>query len=162
MKFPPFFSENSSVSVVMLKVLLALVPGIIACVWAFGYGVLVSLILASAVALLAEAAMLQLRDRPVKPFLLDGSALVTAWLLALALPPLAPWWLVVVVPGAGPVVSVLLQATSIVAARATKLRVRNMSSSSCPFYRAGQQATTVSRTADPALCSYVQPARTSG
>ncbi len=96
MKFSPFFSDNSSVSVVMLKVLLALVPGIFAYVWAFGPGVLVSLILASATALLAEAAMLQLRDRPVKPFLLDNSALVTAWLLALALPPLAPWWLVVV------------------------------------------------------------------
>jgi electron transport complex protein RnfD len=27
---------------------------------------------------------------------MDGSALLTAWLLALSLPPLAPWWLVVV------------------------------------------------------------------
>lgn len=96
MKFSPFFRDNTSVSIVMLKVLLALVPGIIAYVWVFGSGVLVSLLLASATALLAEAAMLQLRSRPVKPFLLDGSALVTAWLLALALPPLAPWWLVVV------------------------------------------------------------------
>lgn len=96
MKFSPFFSGNSSVNVVMFKVLLALVPGIMAYVWAFGSGVLVSLVLASATALLAEAAMLQLRGRPVKPFLTDNSALVTAWLLALALPPLAPWWLVVV------------------------------------------------------------------
>ncbi len=96
MKFSPFFTTNTSVSVVMLKVMLALVPGIIAYVWAFGYGIVVSLILASATALLAEAAVLQLRKRPVMPFLLDGSALVTAWLLALALPPLAPWWLVVV------------------------------------------------------------------
>ena len=38
---------------------------------------------------------LKLRNRPIMPFLMDGSALVTAWLLALALPPLAPWWLVV-------------------------------------------------------------------
>ena len=29
-------------------------------------------------------------------FLGDGSAIVTAWLIALAFPPLAPWWLVVV------------------------------------------------------------------
>lgn len=96
MKFSPFFTTNTSVSIVMLKVMLALVPGIIAYVWAFGSGIVVSLILASATALLAEAAVLQLRKRPVMPFLLDGSALVTAWLLALALPPLAPWWLVVV------------------------------------------------------------------
>ena len=40
--------------------------------------------------------MLKLRDRPVMPFLKDNSALLTAWLLALSIPPLAPWWLVVV------------------------------------------------------------------
>lgn len=96
MNFPPYLSGSSSVSVIMLKVLLALVPGIAAYVWAFGSGVLVSLTLASATALLSEAAMLKMRGRPVMPFLMDGSALVTAWLLALALPPLAPWWLIVV------------------------------------------------------------------
>jgi len=96
MNHPPYLSEQASVSTVMLKVLLALVPGIAAYVWMFGSGVLLSLLLASATALLAEAAMLKLRARPVLPFLLDGSALVTAWLLALALPPLAPWWLIVV------------------------------------------------------------------
>jgi electron transport complex protein RnfD len=96
MSHPPYISGSPSVSVIMLKVLLALVPGIIAYVWVFGPGVLVSLTLASATALASEALMLKLRDRPVMPFLLDGSALVTAWLLALALPPLAPWWLIVV------------------------------------------------------------------
>lgn len=96
MKYSPFFTSNTSVSIVMLKVLLALVPGIVAYVWAFGYGILVNLIVGSVVALLAEAAVLQIRGRPALPFLLDGSALVTAWLLALALPPLAPWWLIVV------------------------------------------------------------------
>ena len=92
----PYLSDTPSVSVIMLKVLLALVPGIAAYVWMFGSGVLVSLLLASATALISEAVMLRLRRRPVMPFLLDGSALVTAWLLALALPPLAPWWLIVV------------------------------------------------------------------
>ena len=38
----------------------------------------------------------KIRQRPVRPYLSDLSAVVTAWLLALALPPLAPWWLVVV------------------------------------------------------------------
>jgi len=92
----PYISASPSVSVIMLKVALALVPGIAAYVWVFGGGVLVSLALASVTALASEAAMLKLRDRPVRPFLLDGSALVTAWLLALAIPPLAPWWLIVV------------------------------------------------------------------
>ena len=80
----------------MLKVLLALVPGIVAYVWIFGGGILVTLTLATMTALLAEAVLLKMRNRPVKPYLMDLSAVVTAWLLALALPPLAPWWLIIV------------------------------------------------------------------
>lgn len=80
----------------MLKVLLALAPGIIAYVWAFGGGILVTIALATATALAAEAAMLKIRKRPIQPFLMDYSAVVTAWLLALAIPPLSPWWMIVV------------------------------------------------------------------
>lgn len=92
----PYIVEKTSVSIVMLKVLIALVPGIFAYVWIYGSGILVSLLIASVTALASEALVLKLRKRPIMPFLMDGSALVTAWLLALALPPLAPWWLVVV------------------------------------------------------------------
>ena len=92
----PYISEAPSVGTIMFKVLLALVPGIAAYVWVFGGGVLVTIVLATATALAAEATMLKLRKRPVQPFLLDYSAVVTAWLLALAVPPLAPWWLILV------------------------------------------------------------------
>lgn len=79
----------------MLKVSMALLPGILVYVYIFGFAILINLLLASLAALAAEALMLRLRNFPVKPFLLDGSALVTALLLALSLPPLAPWWLIV-------------------------------------------------------------------
>ncbi len=92
----PYISEAPSVGTIMFKVLAALVPGIIAYVWMFGGGVLVTIALATATALAAEAVMLKIRKRPIQPFLLDFSAIVTAWLLALAIPPLAPWWLIVV------------------------------------------------------------------
>lgn len=92
---PPYIHQAPSVSAIMLKVLLALVPGIALTIWYFGTAILVSLVLASLTALATEAAMLKLRDRPIKPFLGDNSALVTAWLVALSIPPLAPWWLVV-------------------------------------------------------------------
>lgn len=92
----PYLSAAPSVSVIMLKVALALLPAIAAYVYVYGPAILVSITLATVTALGAEAAMLKLRNRPVKPFLYDGSALVTAWLLALAIPPLAPWWLIVV------------------------------------------------------------------
>jgi len=42
-----------------------------------------------------EALMLRLRGRPIRPTLADLSAVVTAMLFALAVPPLLPWWLVV-------------------------------------------------------------------
>ena len=92
----PFISKPDSVSRIMLTVLLALVPGIALYVWSYGPAVLVSLALASITALATEAAMLKLRKRPVRPFLSDLSALLTAWLLAVSIPSLAPWWLVVV------------------------------------------------------------------
>lgn len=84
-----------SVRLIMLKVLAALVPGIAVYVWFFGAAILVQIALASAAALAGEAAMLKLRGKPVGLFLADGSALVTAWLIALTFPPIAPWWLTV-------------------------------------------------------------------
>jgi len=94
--FSPFISKPDSVSQIMLKVILALLPGIAMYVWYFGPAILISIALASITALATEAAMLKLRNRPLAPFLKDNSALLTGWLLALSIPPLAPWWLVVV------------------------------------------------------------------
>ena len=90
-----FVSTPTSVSTVMLKVLFALVPAIVVYQLYFGPGILISIVLACVTAVVAEAAMLRLRGMPIKPFLLDGSAVVTAVLLALSMPPLAPWWLIV-------------------------------------------------------------------
>jgi electron transport complex protein RnfD len=94
--FSPFITQASSVREIMFKVLLALLPAIAIYVWYYGPAILVSIALASLTALATEAAMLKLRKRPLAPFLSDNSALLTAWLLALSIPPLAPWWLVVV------------------------------------------------------------------
>ena len=90
-----FVADQASVSRIMIKVLVALVPAIAAYVWHYGPAILLQIALASAAALGAEAIMLRLRRVPVAPFLMDGSALVTAWLIALSFPPLAPWWLTV-------------------------------------------------------------------
>ncbi|HSI25077.1 MAG TPA: electron transport complex subunit RsxD [Methylotenera sp.] len=92
----PYISDAPSVSAIMLQVLLALVPGIVAYIWVFGGGILVTLFLATITALTAEAVMLKIRKRPIQPFLTDYSAVTTAWLLALAIPPLSQWWLIVV------------------------------------------------------------------
>ncbi len=90
----PHFHGPSTVTKVMLKVAYALIPGMLIYSWLFGWGVIINVLLAIVTALATEALMLRLRHRPVKIFLSDGSALVTALLLGLALPPLAPWWLI--------------------------------------------------------------------
>lgn len=91
----PYLLKAASVQSVMLRVLLALLPGVAAYVWFFGAAIVVQIVLASITALTAEALVLYLRGKPLALFLTDGSALVTAWLIALSFPPLAPWWLVV-------------------------------------------------------------------
>jgi electron transport complex protein RnfD len=91
----PHILQPASVRTVMLKVLVALLPGIAAYVWFFGAAILVQIALASVTALVAEALILQLRNKPVMLHLTDGSALVTAWLVALTFPSVAPWWLTV-------------------------------------------------------------------
>jgi electron transport complex protein RnfD len=93
---PPYLVKKTSVQRVMLQVLAALLPGIAAYVWVFGPMILLQIAIATVAALAGEAFILKLRNKPLKLFLSDGSAIVTAWLIALAFPPLAPWWLIVV------------------------------------------------------------------
>lgn len=100
MQFPTFSSPHlpghNSVARMMREVLLALIPGILCAWWFFGWGVPINILIAAATCVLAEAATLALRGRPVAETLADSSALLTGVLLALALPPLAPWWLPVI------------------------------------------------------------------
>jgi electron transport complex protein RnfD len=91
----PHVVPQASVRLMMLTVLVALVPGLVAQVWQFGPGVLIQCALALAAAEAAEAAVLRWRGKPLAPFLLDGSGALTAVLLAVSLPPIAPWWLTV-------------------------------------------------------------------
>ena len=96
MSHAPYLIQPTSVQRVMLQVLLALLPAIAIYVWQFGAGLLVQLAIATITALLAEAAMLATRGKPVWLYVSDLSAVVTAWLIALSMPPIAPWWITVV------------------------------------------------------------------
>lgn len=92
----PHLHSANGVSRVMGWVLLALLPAAVTSWWFFGWGVLVNLLLACTTALAAETLILRLRGRPLVSTLSDLSALVTGVLLALALPPLLPWWQTVI------------------------------------------------------------------
>lgn len=89
----PHSISSNTVRRMMLLVLAALVPAIVAhCMW-FGSGLVINIVIASATALACEAIVLLLRNKPLPIFLFDGSAVLTAVLLAFALPPLTPWWI---------------------------------------------------------------------
>lgn len=81
---------------VMQQVLLATVPGVIVLTHFFGFGTLVNILWGALLAVALESLALKLRGREVAFYLKDYSALVTATLLGIALPPYAPWWLVAV------------------------------------------------------------------
>ena len=87
-------STTRSVRNLMGWVLIALLPGIAERVRESGIDLLVQIAVALAFALLIEAVLLRLRGQPLRMFLFDGSAAVTAVLFALCLPLTAPWWIV--------------------------------------------------------------------
>ncbi|AGA89789.1 electron transport complex, RnfABCDGE type, D subunit [Thioflavicoccus mobilis 8321] len=91
----PHSARVNRVDTIMLQVILALVPGVAAMTWLFGWGVLINIALASTVAVAAEAGVLKLRGRTALPAIRDLSAVVTAVLFAITVPPTLPWWLTV-------------------------------------------------------------------
>lgn len=92
----PHAHGPNSTSRVMQTVLLATLPGIIVLTHFFGFGTIVNILWGCIVALVCEALALKLRGRPLGFYLGDFSAVVTAFLLCIALPPYSPWWLIAV------------------------------------------------------------------
>ncbi|RUO35320.1 electron transport complex subunit RsxD [Aliidiomarina sanyensis] len=92
----PHHHLRRSTADLMRLVLIAMIPGILAQWYFFGWGVILQLALAIAVALASEALCLLARDRAPSSGLRDYTAVVTAALLAVSIPPLAPWWIIVI------------------------------------------------------------------
>ncbi len=90
---------NNTTSREMGVVILALIPGILTLSWIFGPGVLIHAAITVITAVLAESLILLTRGRsPMSGVsgVSDLSAILTALLLAAALPPLLPWWMAVI------------------------------------------------------------------
>lgn len=85
-----------SVSKVMVMVMLALTPATLFGFWLYGWPTINVWIISLLSALAGEAIVLGLQRRAIRPALMDGSGLLTAWILALLLPPWAPWWIAAV------------------------------------------------------------------
>ena len=86
----PHVRSGATTRRIMLDVCLALLPSVIFAVYWFGFGVLLTVLLSVASAILSEFLMEKALRRPVT--IDDGSAAVTGLLLALTLPAGTPWY----------------------------------------------------------------------
>jgi RnfABCDGE-type electron transport complex D subunit len=84
-----------SIAKVMVTVLLALTPATLFGFWLYGWPAINLWAVALIAAILGEAFVVRRQERKVRQVLMDGSGILTAWLLALSLPPYAPWWIAV-------------------------------------------------------------------
>lgn len=100
----PHAHAGNSVQRIMATVMLALLPATLFGFWLYGWPAVYLWAVSLLAAVVGEAAMLRFQRRAVKPAILDGSGVLTAWLLALSLPPWAPWWIAV----AGSVFAVII------------------------------------------------------
>ena len=83
-------------SIMMRWVIAMTLPGLALQTLFFGWGNLHNVLWCTLVAIISEAIVLKIRKRPIRFYLNDYSAVVTAVLLGLALPPFVPWWVALV------------------------------------------------------------------
>ena len=81
---------------IMRKVILALLPALGWGIFVFGWPAFYLTVATVASALVFETLCLKMKGVAAKPYLYDGSALLTALLVTMTLPPWAPWWIGVV------------------------------------------------------------------
>ena len=79
----PYTHEKSSISRTMVWVMLALTPATAYGIYQFGLPALWLFIITILASVISEAVCLYIANKPIKPFLLDGSAVLTGWLLAM-------------------------------------------------------------------------------
>ena len=91
----PHIRSNDNTRKIMLDVLIALAPALIAAVWFFGIRALALTVVSAAVCVAAEALLCLVLRKPVTT-VFDLSAVVTGVLLAFSLPASCPYWVVIV------------------------------------------------------------------
>jgi len=90
------YSTGLNTNQIMRQVIYALALGVSASYIFFGWGIIIQILLGVFSALVIEAAFVVMRGRPALESINDGSAVLTAVLLAISIPSIAPWWIIVV------------------------------------------------------------------
>ena len=89
----PHTHSGNSVQTTMLLVMLALTPATVYGLYLFGWPAINLFLITILTCLLVETIALKIMGKSINKFALDGSAILTGWLLAMSLPPSAPWWI---------------------------------------------------------------------
>ncbi len=93
----PHNHNKAETSALMRLVIYALIPGIFAQWYFFGWGNIIHISLAVFTALFCEFIVLSIRNKNnISKQLFDGSAVLTAVLLGICLPAIAPWWISII------------------------------------------------------------------
>ena len=95
-KSGPFTHTDNTVQKTMTTVLWALVPATLCNLYLFGWPAILLFAVTVGACCFAEALCLMLTGNSPTSTLGDGSAVLTGWLLAMSLPPWAPWWIGVI------------------------------------------------------------------
>jgi electron transport complex protein RnfD len=88
-------NNKLNTSQIMLQVICALFLGIAANYYYFGWGIIFQVILAIITSIIVESIFLSIRKLPIKSTITDFSGILTAILLAVSIPSIAPWWIIV-------------------------------------------------------------------
>lgn len=88
----PHAHSKFSVTETMFMVMICLTPATGTGFYQFGWPAILLFAVTVLSTLLFEALCLAIAKQPLPRFFFDGSAVLTGWLLAMTLPPWAPWW----------------------------------------------------------------------
>lgn len=90
----PHVHHRDRTATLMLDVITALVPSAAAGIWLFGWNAARVILLSTVFCVLLEMIWQKLTKKPIR--INDFSAAVTGIILALNLPPTAPWWMILI------------------------------------------------------------------
>ncbi|WP_301098629.1 electron transport complex subunit RsxD [Otariodibacter sp.] len=92
----PHTHSSNLTAKIMWWVIAAMLPALVVQWYFFGYGVLIQIGIAIIFTVVIEMIVAKLRKKPIAFYLADMSGILSAIILAMAIPPYSPYWLIII------------------------------------------------------------------
>lgn len=92
----PHTHSSNLTAHIMLWVIAMMLPALGVQLYYFGFGVLIQIMIAVVLAIIIEIGIAKLRKKTTAFYLADISGILTALILAMSIPPYAPYWIIVI------------------------------------------------------------------